>query len=200
MATMWGCLLIRFISDPVWYFCLFWLPGYLQEDSGLTLAQVGWVGWIPFFFGATGGVLTSAWSDRMVKKGMSPLKARKVMMSIVACFAPVCILTPYFHHPAAVLVIFSIVAIVCLSWLFTINVVIAEAFPVKNVASVVGITAGFGAVGGAIFNYYVGQLIGSVGAGTIFAIMGGLHLISVLVLWKMTKHENPNKLKLSTNN
>ena len=77
---------------------------------------------------------------------------------------------------------------------------IAEAFPVKNVASVVGITAGFGAVGGAIFNYYVGQLIGSVGAGTIFAIMGGLHLISVLVLWKMTKHENPNKLKLSTNN
>lgn len=198
--SMWGCLLIRFISDPVWYFCLFWLPGYLQEDSGLTLAQVGWVGWIPFFFGATGGVLTSAWSDRMVKKGMSPLKARKVMMSIVACFAPVCILTPYFHHPAAVLVIFSIVAIVCLSWLFTINVVIAEAFPVKNVASVVGITAGFGAVGGAIFNYYVGQLIGSVGAGTIFAIMGGLHLISVLVLWKMTKHENPNKLKLSTNN
>lgn len=50
-------LLIRFISDPVWYFCLFWLPGYLQEDSGLSLKQVGYVGWIPFLFGAVGGVL-----------------------------------------------------------------------------------------------------------------------------------------------
>ena len=38
--SLWGILLSRFISDPVWYFCLFWLPGYLQERSGLTLAQI----------------------------------------------------------------------------------------------------------------------------------------------------------------
>lgn len=189
--TLWGCILIRFVSDPVWYFCLFWLPGYLQEDSGLTLTQVGWVGWIPFFVGATGGILTSAWSDKMVKNGMPSLKSRKKMMSIVALFAPICILTPYFHSPAMVLLIFSIVAVVCLSWLFTINVVIAESFPMKNVASVVGITAGFGAVGGAVFNYYVGQLIGSVGSGLLFGIMGVLHLIAIIILWKMTRPERP---------
>jgi len=51
-----------------------------------------------------------------------------------------------------VVAIFSLIAIMCLSWLYTICVVIAEAFPVKNVASVVGITAGAGAVGGAVFN------------------------------------------------
>jgi len=190
--SLWGVLMIRFISDPVWYFCLFWLPGYLQEDSGLTLTQVGWVGWIPFFVGASGGILTSAWSDRMVKKGISLVRSRKLMMTIVALFAPVCILTPYFHSAVYVLIIFSIVAVVCLSWLFTINVVIAESFPVKNVASVVGITAGFGAVGGAVFNYYVGQLIGSVGAGALFLIMGCLHLVAVLILWKMTRPEIPH--------
>lgn len=194
--TLWGCILIRFVSDPVWYFCLFWLPGYLQEDSGLTLTEVGWVGWIPFFIGATGGVLTSAWSDKMVKNGMPSLKSRKKMMSIVALFAPICILTPYFHSPAMVLLIFSIVAVVCLSWLFTINVVIAESFPMKNVASVVGITAGFGAVGGAVFNYYVGQLIGSVGAGLLFGIMGVLHLIAIVILWKMTRSEKPKTVNI----
>lgn len=191
--SLWGVILIRFISDPVWYFCLFWLPGYLQEDSGLTLTQVGWVGWIPFFIGATGGVLTSAWSDKMVDRGMSPLKSRKLMMSIVALAAPLCILVPHIHNVAILLAVFSIVAVVCLSWLFTINVVIAESFPVKNVASVVGISAGLGAIGGAIFNYFVGQLIGSVGASTIFLIMGTLHLISVIVLWKMTRPEIPNQ-------
>lgn len=198
--SLWGVLLIRFISDPVWYFCLFWLPGYLQEDSGLTLMQVGWVGWIPFFVGAVGGILTSAWSDRMVKKGMPLLRSRKLMMTIVAMIAPVCIITPYLHGAAYVLIIFSLVAVVCLSWLFTINVVIAESFPMKNVASVVGITAGFGAVGGAIFNYYVGQLIGSVGAERLFLVMGILHLIAVVILWKMTRPEVPQNPSLQNNN
>ena len=71
--TLWGILLIRFISDPVWYFCLFWLPGYLQENSGLTLAQVGMVGWIPFLAADLGGIASAAWSDRMVRRGTAPL-------------------------------------------------------------------------------------------------------------------------------
>lgn len=191
--SMWGVLLIRFISDPVWYFCLFWLPGYLQEDSGLTLRQVGNVGWIPFFIGAIGGVLTSAWSDSMVRKGKPALRSRKVMMSIVALAAPIVILTPYVDNVAWIIAIFSVVSVVCLCWLYTINVVIAEAYPVKNVASVVGITAGFGAVGGAIFNYYVGQWIGSVGASNLFLAMGVLHLIAIAILWKMIRPENPDK-------
>ena len=80
--TLWGILLIRFISDPVWYFCLFWLPGYLQENSGLTLAQVGAVGWIPFLAADLGGIASAAWSDRMVRRGVEPLRARKRMLKI----------------------------------------------------------------------------------------------------------------------
>ena len=196
--TLWGVLLIRFVSDPVWYFCLFWLPGYLQEDSGLTLIQVGWVGWIPFLFGAVGGVLTSAWSDKMVRRGMDPLRARKRMMTLVAVAAPLCIFTPYFNalppywNVAAIIASFSLIAIMCLSWLYTICVVIAEAFPVRNVASVVGITAGFGAVGGAIFNYYVGQLLSTMGP-SLFLVMGVLHWIAVVILWKMTRPEIPQE-------
>lgn len=195
--SLYGVILIRFISDPVWYFCLFWLPGYLQEDSGLTLQQVGWIGWIPFFIGAVGGVLTSAWSDKMVKKGKDPLWSRRIMMSIVAFFTLVCALVPFVHSVILIILIFSIIGVVCLSWLFTINVVIAETFPVKNVASVVGITAGFGAIGGAVFNYYVGQLIGSVGAELLFFIMSVLHLICVAILWKMIRPEDPKTLKIN---
>lgn len=197
--SLWGVLLIRFVSDPVWYFCLFWLPGYLQEDSGLSLKQVGYVGWIPFLFGAVGGVLTSAWSDKMVQRGMEPLKARKRMMTLAAIVAPLCIFTPYFNslpgywNVAAIIAAYSLIAIMCLSWLYTICVVIAESFPVRNVASVVGITAGFGAVGGAIFNYYVGQLLSTMG-NTLFLVMGFLHWIAVIILWKMTRPENPEKL------
>lgn len=189
--SLWGILLIRFVSDPVWYFCLFWLPGYLQENSGLSLTQMGMFGWIPFLLADIGAIGTSRWSDVMVKRGVDPLLSRKRMLSLVAIAAPLCCLTPYLPSAFATLVIFSIVAIVCLSWLFTVSVVIAEAFPVGNVASVLGIAGGFGAAGAVLFNYFVGQYIGKIGSETIFIAMAFLHPIAVLVLWTMVKKEVP---------
>jgi ACS family hexuronate transporter-like MFS transporter len=189
--SLWGVLLIRFVSDPVWYFCLFWLPGYLQEESGLSLAQVGMFGWIPFLFADLGAIGTSAWSDKLVRKGYTPLRARKVMLTSVAFLAPLCVLTPYLNSAWLTLLVFSVVAIACLSWLFTISVVVAEAFPVKNVASVLGIAGGFGALGAVLFNYFVGQFMGTLGAEKIFIAMAFLHPIAVLILWTMIRPERP---------
>jgi ACS family hexuronate transporter-like MFS transporter len=189
--TLWAILLIRFISDPVWYFCLFWLPGYLQENSGLTLAQVGLVGWIPFLAADLGGIASAAWSDWMVRRGAPPLLARKRMLTAVACLAPLCVLTPHFPHPAATLAIFSLVAIACLSWLFSLSVVIAEAFPARNVASVLGIAGGFGAAGAVVFNAFVGEMMTSFGPARVFAAMALLHPIAVVILWSMTRPEKP---------
>jgi len=189
--SLWGILLIRFISDPVWYFCLFWLPGYLQEESGLTLAQVGMFGWIPFLAADLGGIGTSAWSDRLVRNGMEPLRARKVMLTVTALFGPLCAVTPFLSAAAGTLVVFSIVAAVCISWLFTVSVVVAEAFPVKNVASVLGIAGGFGALGAVLFNYFVGQMLGTLGADRIFMAMALLHPLAAVLLWTMIRPERP---------
>lgn len=189
--SLWGVLLIRFISDPVWYFCLFWLPGYLQEESGLSLAQVGMFGWIPFLVADLGAIGTSAWSDWLVRRGYKPLRARKVMLTTAAFFAPLCILTPYLPNAAVTLVIFGVVAAACLSWLFTISVVVSEAFPVNNVASVLGIAGGCGAAGAVLFNYFVGQFIGTLGAERIFIAMAFMHPLAVIVLWTMIKPERP---------
>ncbi len=189
--SLWGVLLIRFISDPVWYFCLFWLPGYLQEQSGLTLAQIGMVGWIPFLVADLGAIGSAAWSDRLVKRGHPPVRARQLMLTTMAALAPICALTPHLSHPASTLVIFSVVAAVCLSWLFSISVVIAETFPPGNVGSVLGIAAGFGAAGAMLFNYFVGQVIGTIGAPQMFAVMAFLHPLAALVLWTMVRREQP---------
>ncbi|RDC56390.1 MFS transporter [Pedobacter chinensis] len=192
--SLWGVLLIRFVTDPVWYFCLFWLPGYLQEQSGLTLKEMGFYGWIPFLVADLGAIGTSAWSDYMVRKGKKPLKARKIMLSCVAILAPFCILTPYLPGAFSTLLIFSTVAIACLSWLFTISVVVAEAFPTRNVASVLGIAGGFGACGAVLFNYFVGQLMGKIDAERIFIVMAFLHPIGVIVLWTMIRTEKPKMI------
>lgn len=194
--SLWGVLLIRFVTDPVWYFCLFWLPGYLQEQSGLSLKEMGLYGWIPFLVADLGAIATSAWSDRMVRKGKKPLMARKMMLSAVAILSPLCAFTPYLPSAFSTVLIFSFVAIACLSWLFTISVVVAEAFPSKNVASVLGIAGGFGAGGAVLFNYFVGQLMGTLGAEKIFIAMAFLHPIGVILLWTMIKPEKPKNEEL----
>lgn len=204
--SLWGILLIRLVSDPVWYFCCFWLPGYLRqmgEAEGLgyqeTLDMIQYMGGVPFLCGAVGGILTSMISDRMIRRGMPALKSRKRMLICVSLIAPLCALTPFVSTCEAlsftarvwsVVAIFSIIAVMCLSWLYTICVVCAEAFPVRNVASVVGITAGAGAVGGAIFNIFVGALLAEMG-NVLFVVMGVLHLVASVIIWKMVRREQP---------
>lgn len=189
--TLWGILLMRFISDPVWYFCLFWLPGYLQEESGLSLTQVGMFGWIPFLAADLGAIGTAAWSDRLVRRGQKPLRARKVMLTTIACLAPLCALTTYMPNAFYTLAIFSLVAIAALSWLFTTGVLVSESFPIGNVASVLGIAGGCGALGAVLFNYFVGQMMGTIGTEKIFFAMAFLHPIAVLILWTMIRPERP---------
>ncbi len=120
------------------------------------------------------------------------------MMIATVVVAPLCMLVPYLNgwiadaqmQVAVVVAIFSLIAVMCLSWLYTICVVIAEAFPVRNVASVVGITAGAGAVGGAVFNIFVGDMLASMGD-VLFIIMGMLHIAAAVILWRMVRRETP---------
>jgi ACS family hexuronate transporter-like MFS transporter len=196
--SLWGILLCRFISDPVWYFCLFWLPGYLQENSGLTIAQVGMVGWIPFLVADLGGIGGAIWSDRLVKRGMAPLRARKIMLASASVLGPVCALIPHLPHPAATLVIFSIVGCVCRTWLFNLGVVIIESFPTANVGSVIGIAAGCGAVGAIIFNAFVGHMMVGFGPARVFGVMALLQPLAAFVLWMMVRREAPPSRKRET--
>ncbi len=187
--SLWGVILIRFISDPVWYFCLFWLPGYLQEQSGLSLVQIGFFGWIPFLIADLGAVGMSSWSDRMVKKGNSPLRSRRVMLTTIACFSPLCALTPFIGNAYITIAIFSLVGVISLTWLFNINIVVSETFPVGNVSSVLGIAGGFGALGAILMNFFTGRYIGTIGAEKVFIVLALLHPIAVMILWKFIRKE-----------
>jgi len=189
--SLWGIILCRFVSDPVWYFCLFWLPGYLQERLGLTLAQLGIVGWIPFLAADVGGIGSSSGSDYLVRRGIDPLRARKLVLTGAACCAPLCVLTTHIAQPVFTLAIFSLVGAVCLTWLFGLGIVVAEAFPLPNVGSAHGIAAAFGAAGAIVFNTIVGRMIGGLGINRMFAVMALLHPLAAVILWALVRRERP---------
>src|SRR5690606_22331415 len=153
--------------------------------------QIGMFGWIPFLAADLGAIATSAWSDRLVRGGIDPLRARKIMLTVVAGFAPLCALTPHLASPMAVIVVFSIIAAMCLSWLFTYGVIVAESFPAGNVGGVIGIAAGFGAAGAIGFNALVGHAMESFGMTRMFALMAVLHPVAAVLLWTTVRRERP---------
>src|SRR5690606_16703497 len=119
------------------------------------------------------------WSDKIVRSGAPPLLARKKMLTRITFLTMFCAFTPFLNSAALTIAIFSVVALVCVSWLFTVGVVIAESFPVHNVASVQGIVGGFGALGAVLFNFFVGKVMDAPGAEKIFFIMALLHPLAL---------------------
>lgn len=177
---LWGIVLSRLVSDPVWYFCLFWMPGYLQESKHISVQQLGFVGWIPFAAANVGGLLFSALSDYRARR--DGLRGRKRLVMASALFGPLCLLIPHTPSLALTLALFCVVAVVCNAWLGSLGPIIAEIFPVGNVASVWGIAGAFGATGAVAFNYIIGHATETLGAGTLFVIMGFLHPCAAVIL------------------
>lgn len=180
--ALWGVVLSRLMSDPVWYFCLFWLPGYLQEQKGATLADLGWLGWLPFVAANIGGFTMVLLSDRLARGGGDPLGARRRLLVLVSLLGPLCWIVPHLPGFVATLAVFCVIAAVCNCWLSTLAPLIAEAFPLKNLASVWGIAGAFGASGAMIFNYFIGHAASLVGLPTLFVVMGLLHPCAALLL------------------
>jgi ACS family hexuronate transporter-like MFS transporter len=185
---VWGILLAGLVSTPVWFFYLFWLPGYLQENLGLTLQQVGWLGWIPFLAADLGGIVSGLASDRLIKAGWAPVNARLTVLGTAACLAPVGIFTMHAPHLAVALAIFSLVGLVCQTWFVNIGALITDLFPRTWVASVQGIYGAFGAIGGLAISASVGPVVDRVGYGPVFLVTGLLHVAAFGFLFSLCKN------------
>lgn len=180
--TLWGIVLARFISDPVWYFCLFWMPGFIQERLGLNLEQLGFVGWIPFLAANLGGLLAATVSDRLGKRWGDTLRARRNLLIGVALCGPLAMAVPHLPGLALPIAALSLIGIVCLTWLFLLGPLVSDVFPARNVASVWSIAGAFGATGAILFNHFIGRVSSTLGTDRLFYMMGLLHPLAAIVL------------------
>lgn len=187
-----GIVLARMTSDQAWYFCLFWMPGYLQESLNLTLLQAGLIGWVPFLCADVAGVASGLASDRMVRGGMDAWRARRLVLVISAVLAPLAMLVPFAPYLWVAIVAFCALAMVCQIWLFNVTTLVADVFPRHTVASVLGVSGSFGALGGLLSNALIGSFVGSLGFTPVFFLMGCVHLIAAgIVMMLVRGNEKP---------
>jgi MFS transporter, ACS family, hexuronate transporter len=180
-------VLSRFISDPVWYFYIFWMPEYLKQEHGFSLGDIGKYAWIPFVAGALGGMAGGRASDLLIRGGMSPAKARARILYISAAFAPLGIITTQVGSAAAAIFLIAVMAFVVYSWFINTAAMIPDVVPENAVGSVLGFVGTAGSAGGALFTPVVGFLVAHYSYSAVFAMAGSMHLVAALILWVLRR-------------
>ncbi|HTO03678.1 MAG TPA: MFS transporter [Opitutus sp.] len=181
---VWLLLAARALTDPVWYFHLFWLPGYLQERLGVSLSQLGWIGWIPSFVASAAVMATGRTTDFFVGRGYSAVRVRVTMFAAAALFAPIGAFTTFAPSLTWALVLISIVAIVCQIWFFGQGLLVADVFSRHSAATIAGLLGAVGASGGLLMNMLAGPIIERAGYIPVFAGLACLHPIAAVMLWR----------------
>ena len=187
--SIWGLMIARLLSDPVWYFYLFWLPDYLQRERGLTLAQVGIYGWIPFLFADLGSIGGGFLSDLLVRKGIPPQRARLILLAAVGVLAPLGALAGIAPTLTTTIAVTCLVAALTQCWSANTATLAADLVPNAATASVFGMMGTAGSLAGAVFAQLLGFIIGHFGYPAAFALAACLHPIAAIVLWTTVKQK-----------
>lgn len=188
----WAFVVAKFLTDPVWWFFLFWLPKFLSSEHGLSLTGLGLPLVVIYNMASVGSIFGGWLPARFLKAGWSVNRARKTAM-LICSIAVVPIVTTL-----RIQGLWSAVALISLATaahqgfsanLFTLS---SDMFPRRAVASVVGIGGCAGAIGGmliALFTGFVLQLTHSYLL--VFIIAGSAYLLALLCVQLLAPRLEP---------
>jgi MFS transporter, ACS family, hexuronate transporter len=183
----WAFVFGKFLTDPIWWFFLFWLPGYFSDTFRLDLTKPGWPLVIVYSCTTVGSIGGGYLSGYLIKKGWPVYKARKTVMFFFACCVVPIITARYFHNLWVIVALISLAAAAHQAWSANIFTTASDMFPRRAVSSIIGIGGMAGSIGGIIFQPLVGRILDyftregnkSIGYNIIFLICG----LSYLVAW-----------------
>ena len=191
----WAFILGKFMTDPIWWFYLFWVPDFLQRDHGLQLMQIGLPLVVIYLISDAGSVAGGWVSSRLIRAGASVNVARKTALALCA----VCVLPMIFVYrvenlwKAVLLIGLATAAHQGFSAnLFTLT---SDMFPKRAIGSIVGIGGMAGALGGMLIAKVVGYLLQWTASYRVpFFIAGSTYLVAVAVIHLLAPRLDPVRI------
>jgi len=171
---VWAIAISRFLTDPVWWLYITWLPLYLATARGFSLKQIGMFAWVPFVAADAGSLLGGWASGHLMSRGHSTNASRKAVMLAGAVLMLAGIPAALADTAMSALAFISIVTFGFQSWINNVQTTPSDFFPEHAVASVAGL-GGVGAGAGAIlFTLATGFVVDHVHSYTPILIAAGL--------------------------
>lgn len=192
----WGLMLARIISDPVWWFYLFWLPKYLTEARGLSKKEMALLLWIPYLLSDVGSVIGGWYSGRLISKGLGVLNARRRVMLWSAGLMPIGLLLVWKPAIPLTILIISVSLFAHNSWKTNLVTMTVDIFPRSVIGRVHGLVAAGGGIGGAVITPVAGYVISLFSYTPLLIVMGVLHPLAYLVVRTLIqRNANPVQSK-----
>lgn len=191
----WAFAIGKFLTDPIWWVYLYWLPNFLDRNHHVKLSGMFWP-LVVIYNGATmGSIFGGALSSWLLKRGSSVNRSRKLAMLLCAiAVVPIIAAARTTHLWTAVLLI-TIAAGAHQGWSANIFTLTSDMFPKRAVASVVGFGGMAGAVGGMLIAKAVGYILQWTGSYfPIFVIAGSAYLVALLVIQLLAPKLEPVNL------
>lgn len=178
----WLLMLGRMITDPVWYFYLFWFPKYLTDARHMTLAEVGRIAWLVYLAADIGCIFGGWLSGWFIRRGVVPANSRLYVMAMAAVLLPLSPLIYSAQTPLAAVLIASVAAFAHLSWQISLSTIIVDVFPKPLLGTVFGVVAAGSGFGGMLSANLIGRAITSWSYAPVFLVMGFLHPVAYVML------------------
>jgi len=188
----WAFAVAKFMTDPIWWFFLFWLPDFFAKTYGLNLVTFG-PPLVAIYLLADVGSVGGGWlSSRLIARGWSVNAGRKTAMLVCAlCVVPVS-LAIYAENLIVAVAIIGLAAAAHQGWSANVFTLASDLMPRRATASVVGIGGMAGAFGGMLMAKYVGGVLDGVGNYTpIFLLIGSIYLIALLIVHLLSPRLEP---------
>jgi len=192
----WAFAVAKFLTDPVWFLMLFWLPKYFASTYQVDLKVVLLPMIIMYLLSDVGSIAGGWLSSRLIQKGRTPNFARKVTMIIAGCCVlPLMIVTSLENMWLAVVLIGIALAG---HQAFSTNLLSLppDMFPKRAVGSVIGLGGFAGGVGGMIMSFSVGLVLHATAGNytTIFAVCTTVYFIAVAAIHLLSPRLAPVEL------
>jgi ACS family hexuronate transporter-like MFS transporter len=198
----WAFVAAKFLTDPVWWFFLIWLPDFFKKTRGLDIKH-SWVHLVVIYSLVTALSIVGGWLPAyLVRRGFSPNRARKTgMLAFAIAVLPILAVTQVGDFAAVLLI--GLAGAAHQAWSANLFTSVSDVFPKRAIASVVGIGGMAGSLGGILFPLYSGKLLdtfqarGNITAGyaVLFGICGSAYLIAFAVNHALAPRFEPLEIK-----
>ena len=193
----WAFAIGKFLTDPIWWFYLYWIPKFFYKNYGITLDKIG-LPLIIIYVMADVGSIGGGWlSSFFIKRGSTVNKGRKAAMLIMAlCVTPIVFASQASDVWIAVALL-GLATAAHQGWSANLFTTVSDLFPKKAVASVVGFGGMAGAIGGMLIATFAGFILQLTGSYVwLFIISGSVYLIAFFIFNLLVPKLEPIKEKI----
>ncbi len=179
----WAFAIGKFLTDPIWWFFLFWLPSYFSSRFHLNLAHLG-LPLIIIYTMSSVGSIGGGWLPMPFRKlGLSPVRARLAAMFLCACAVVPIFTAGRLHSEWVAIGLLSLATAAHQGWSANLFTTASDMFPKSAVGSVVGIGTSGGSVGGMLLAASAGWILQITHSYvSLFILASSVYLLALLII------------------